>query len=58
MPDRSEASTIFGFDGVFNSAEIGEDEVRDGSVDGNGICRGRCISVSREMLSLENNMRL
>jgi hypothetical protein len=49
---------MFGFDGVFSSAEIGEDEVRDGSVDGKGICRGRCISVSREMLSLENNTRL
>jgi hypothetical protein len=58
VPDRSEASTMFGFDGVFSSAEIGEDEARDGSVDDSGICRGRCISVSREMLSLENNLRL
>lgn len=58
MPDRSEARMTFGFDGVFRIAEVGEEEMRGGSVDGSGTWRGRWTSVSREMLSLENSLRL
>lgn len=41
MPDRSEARMILGLDGVFNTAEIGEEDVRGGGVDGSGTWRGR-----------------
>lgn len=58
VPERSEPRIMFGVVGEFSSADIGDDDVGDGRVDGNGTWRGRCVSVSRAMPSLAKSFRL
>jgi len=49
---------MFGVEGMFSIADIGEEDVRCGRADGSEMTRGRCVSVSLAILSLEKSFRL